>query len=580
MKNGTGSATDCCSSRENQRGGVVKSIKHLLSTTFLLGLLAFSGLAQAEEPPNIIVPPDVSLECGGSTDPSNTGAATATGGCDDGEDLAISFFDFTTPGICSDDFTIERTWTATDACGSTATAVQFITVQDTTPPFPPASPADLNLECSIDMPPPVDLTASDNCSADITTSPTFTVIPGACSDDFIQVRTWTFADDCGNTSSISQTITVEDIVPPAPPAPPADLNLDCVADLPSPVDLTAVDNCAGPITVSPTANVTPGNCENDFSMIRTWTWEDACGNTASTSQHLVVLDDQAPSPPAPPADLNLQCADDLPPPVDLTTVDNCDGSITASPTHIVTPGFCANDFNMVRNWTFSDVCGNTASVAQTFDVLDDTAPVITCPPDGSYETATASDNCTSPVVPTFTDYPDGTRTWEAADECQNNSMCSIILCESDPMTAGYWNRQCLGVAVEDGGLSPGRNGRGPKSPTEPDFEEVLMECADLELAGLGFFADSTCSGIDARPANDDCERALRQLTSLVLNVCSGRLQDACPVCLASCGFDGADGNVAELIDEITADIHGGFCKQAAEKAALVNEGEGLCVFDD
>jgi hypothetical protein len=107
-----------------------------------------------------------------------------------------------------------------------------------------------------------------------------------------------------------------------------------------------------------------------------------------------------------------------------------------------------------------------------------------------------------------------------------------------------------------------------------------MECANLELADLGFFEDETCSGIDARPANDDCERALRQLTALVLNVCSGRLQDACPVCLASCGFDGADGNVTELIDEITADIQSGFCKQAAEKAALVNEGEGLCVFDD
>ena len=398
----------------------MKSVKYLLSTTFLLGLLAFSCLAQAEDPLEITVPPDVSLECGGSTDPSNTGTANASGGCDGGEDLAISFSDFILEGICSGDLTIERTWTATDSCGNTASAKQYIYVQDTTAPSPPASPADLNLEC----------------------------------------------------------------------------------------------------------------------------------------------------------------ASDTPPPIDLTAVDNCDGSITVSPSAVITPGSCGNDFNMVRTWTFGDVCGNTAAVSQTLDVLDDIAPVITCPPDGSYETATASDNCTSPVSPTFTDNPYGTRTSDATDECDNSAMCTIILCEADPMTAGYWHRQCLGVAQEDGGLSPSRKGKGPKSPTEPDFEELLMECADLELADLGFFLDDTCSGIDARPASDDCERALRQLTALVLNVCSGRLQEACPVCLASCGFDEADGSVAELINEITADIQGGFCKQAAEKAALVNEGEGLCVLDN
>jgi len=235
---------------------------------------------------------------------------------------------------------------------------------------------------------------------------------------------------------------------------------------------------------------------------------------------------------------------------------------------------------MVRTWTFADDCGNTSSVSQVLEIDDTEVPVISCPPDGSIESASATDNCTSPVVPLSTDNPDGTRTWDATDECSNSSSCTIVLCEASPMTAGYWHRQCLGVSEEDGGLSPGRKGRGPKDPTEPDFEELLMACADTELEFLGFFGDSTCSGIDARPQSDDCERATRQLTSLILNLCSDRLQSACPVCLDSCGVEDTTSNVAGLIEEIAADIQGGACKQAAEKAALVNEGEGICIFDN
>jgi hypothetical protein len=107
----------------------------------------------------------------------------------------------------------------------------------------------------------------------------------------------------------------------------------------------------------------------------------------------------------------------------------------------------------------------------------------------------------------------------------------------------------------------------------------LRECADLELNALGF-GESTCLGIDADPPSDDCERALKQLTALILNLCSDRLQAACPVCLDNCGVEGTADNVSNLIDEVAEHIIYEECKQAAEKAALVNEGEGLCVFED
>jgi hypothetical protein len=326
----------------------------------------------------------------------------------------------------------------------------FTIDEDTTSPVPPAAPADVNVQCASDVPPPVDLTAVDNCSPDITVSPIPNITPGNCLNDFVMVRIWTFTDTCGNTSAVSQTITVLDDTAPTPPAPPADLNLQCSDDVPPPVDLTAVDNCDGDITVLPTANITPGNCLNDFTMVRTWTFTDTCGNTSAVSQTITVLDDTAPVPPAPPADVNVQCAEDVPPPVDLTAVDNCDGDITVSPTADITPGNCLNDFTMVRTWTFMDTCGNTSSVSQTITVDDITNPTIVCPapvtveciedvPAPDVTLPVVADNCLAPVVVTHEgDVSDGltcpetiTRTYRVTDACGNFAECTQVITVND-----------------------------------------------------------------------------------------------------------------------------------------------------
>ncbi|MBT8266225.1 MAG: T9SS type A sorting domain-containing protein, partial [Bacteroidia bacterium] len=394
-----------------------------------------------DSPPTITCPPDVVLECvvGLDTSPANTGTATATDSNDPNPD--VSFSDVITPGDCPGSYIITRTWTATDDCGNQTSCDQTIEVDDTVAPIPPAPPADLNLQCADDVPPASDLKALDDCQGDIDGVPNDVVTPGNCPNSFSILRTWTFTDDCGNTSSVSHTITVNDDTAPVPPAPPADLNVQCASDVPAAVDLTATDNCDGDIIVSPTANITPGACANDFVMVRTWTFTDECGNTSSVSQTITVNDDTAPVPPAPPADLNLQCASDVPAAVDLTATDNCDGDITVSPTANTTPGACANDFVMVRTWTFTDSCGNTSSVSQTITVNDDTAPVPPAPPSDiaicedeslpAAEDLTAVDNCDGDITvsPTEESTPGSNgytlvRTWTFTDLCGNSSSVS------------------------------------------------------------------------------------------------------------------------------------------------------------
>src|SRR6266481_4142012 len=65
--------------------------------------------------------------------------ATATDACD--PSVTPTFTDVTTPGSCAGNYSVTRTWTATDACGNvSAPASQTINVRDITAPVIAALP--------------------------------------------------------------------------------------------------------------------------------------------------------------------------------------------------------------------------------------------------------------------------------------------------------------------------------------------------------------------------------------------------------------------------------------------------------
>ncbi len=123
--------------------------------------------------------------------------------------------------------------------------------------------------------------------------------------------------------------------------------------------------------------------------------------------------------------------------------------------------------------------------------------------------------------------------------------------------AGYWQRQCLAVPAVDGGLDPSSRGRGPGQPTEMGFVDRILPCAESALAGLGFTGTGACGALGDHPPADCHPNALRRLTTLVFNVCAGRLSTNCPA------HDGSGGcgalSIGELIDDLAARIHAGDC---------------------
>ena len=160
-----------------------------------------------------------------------------------------------------------------------SSATQTINVIDTTAPTLVDVPADATVECDA-VPAAADVTATDNCDASPVVTLEETITPGACTGQYTITRTWTATDDCGNSSSATQTINVIDTTAPTLVDVPADATVECDA-VPAAADVTATDNCDAAPVVTLEETITPGTCTGQYTITRTWTATDDCGNSSS-----------------------------------------------------------------------------------------------------------------------------------------------------------------------------------------------------------------------------------------------------------------------------------------------------------
>ncbi|SIN80800.1 gliding motility-associated C-terminal domain-containing protein, partial [Chitinophaga niabensis] len=395
---------------------------------------------------DVIAPADTTVDC--NTVPVQPDI-TATDNCSATGNITVTKNEVRTNGACANSYTLTRTWTAVDECGNDTTITQVINVRDTVAPrFDAAAPADTTVDCQSVPAQPV-ITATDNCSAtgNITVTRNEVRTNGACANSYTLTRTWTAVDECGNDTTITQVVHVQDTSAPVILVVPADTTVNCDV-VPAMIDLTATDNCNGPVTVTKSETRQNGTCDNSYILTRTWTATDACGNDSVYRQIVTVQDTTHPTILVIPADTTVNC-DAVPAQPDLTGVDNCSATVTVTKAETRVNGSCANSYQLIRTWTATDACGNDTTYTQLVTVQDTTKPIfpavpadtiVNCDAVPAQATIAATDNCSGTVTVTMAETRiNGScannyqliRTWTATDACGNDSTYRQVVTVQD-----------------------------------------------------------------------------------------------------------------------------------------------------
>jgi hypothetical protein len=191
------------------------------------------------------VPANVTVQCNSVPNP---GTPIATDNC--AGQVTMTYNGQTkTNGACMDSYILVRQWTASDACGNTRTATQRINVIDSQKPAFLNPPANITVQCDA-IPNPATPVATDNCDANVAiTYVGQTRTNGTCTNRYTLTRRWVASDNCNNTISISQRISVVDNGKPVFTSVPGNVTLACTDPIPPMGVATASDGCGGTVTV-------------------------------------------------------------------------------------------------------------------------------------------------------------------------------------------------------------------------------------------------------------------------------------------------------------------------------------------
>ena len=101
-------------------------------------------------------------------------------------------------------------------------------------------------------------------------------------------------DECGNVSQYEQSVLLVDNVAPELTVP-AGFTVECDVEIVY-EDASATDACADPV-ITVDVDTIPGfnACPNTFTIVRTFTAADDCGNESSAQQVIEVQDNTAPT---------------------------------------------------------------------------------------------------------------------------------------------------------------------------------------------------------------------------------------------------------------------------------------------
>jgi hypothetical protein len=304
--------------------------------------------------------PDTTVQCGTNLDQFHLGFPITR---KDKDCPMVNYYTFLDvySGDCP--YTLTRTWIIADEAGDTATCVQTVTIIDTIAPVLMAVPADITVSCGQLPAAYPGVWAEDGCKKDELEVTVVDVLKDQTACGYVIERTWSAYDDCGNLGTAIQVITVVDDVPPVMVNVPDDATVECDA-VPAPAEVNAWDDCSdvGQVSFEEEIVIGKGGAKCTYSIVRTWTVSDACGNTAMAQQVITVEDTQAPVFECEGYDIKVACGE-VPDLEECKVKDNCDGDLDVAFNETSSTQLNGNVLH-VRTWTATDDCGNTAVLEQ------------------------------------------------------------------------------------------------------------------------------------------------------------------------------------------------------------------------
>ena len=504
-------------------------VTYSVTVTGPTGLSCWGNILVEDKTDPVISCSDVVLSC---TDALPTGPDSASDACGP---VTVTFEDTAVNNGCAGAFSdiITRVYTVTDGSGNTATCTQTISIERATLAGV-VFPANVTIDCQ------------DSTDPINTGSPTgatcfnldFTYVDQTiqiCNGSYKLLREWTAADWCTETvEKQTQIIKVLDTTAPTL-ACPSDVTIGttsngCTGNFAIPV-ASATDDCSAPVSIS--ASASAGTLVNNIvtdlplgTSTVTYTATDDCGNEATCTINVTVVDNIAPIAICDEHTI-VGIGSDGTALVAATTfddgsIDNC-GDITLDVRRMDNPDCPGNDATafdtdvpfrccdigsiVMVELRVTDAAGNTNSCMVEVEVQDKIRPVIVCPANKTIEctddispafngTAVATDNCGTPVV-TFVDISNtiddcgvGTirRSWTARvdNSIYGSSNCiqTITVINSDPFV--ITDTECR---------------RFPLNTTEHTLLDDVEWPCDIELntCGIGITPDALADNGTTNP---------------------------------------------------------------------------------
>ena len=351
-------------------------------------------------PPTMTCPDDMDLECDQTLPEPDPNSVTASDNC--GGVVVTWVDDETRPGDCPGMYTVVRTYKATDDCFNEEYCTQHFNFDDTTPPSM-TCPDNVEGECEEEIPPVADTfddfneqggSADDNCGLNEQSFDLISVSDEGTCPRVIK-RVYRIEDECGNSMSCTQMITINDVTPPSLTCPPM-VTGQCESEIPPPFGSyqefagaggNADDNCGIDelsFMLLRGTDTGPGTCPR--IMKRVYKIADDCGNTMSCTHMIMIEDTEDPFIPdceeGGIGPINIGCnPEDFqldPGNFGVVAFDNCAGEVFVTATLVRTDNEGC-DYRQVNQFRYEDDCGNATSC--TFYILytiDTERPVLSC----------------------------------------------------------------------------------------------------------------------------------------------------------------------------------------------------------